>query len=549
MLGCFGAVLGIGAALALAWVINQLGLTWMPPGRIEPVPLAVRVAGEHGNDARQRGRARGRRGPVCHSSRGARVAHEHRGRVAPCLASTLPDQTGLRPVGLPPSSLWLGFAALAHAAPDAQAILAASDAVRNPSRPFAVTVTLLEYRNSKQTDGNTLTVYSKADNASGQYRSLIRFVAPQRDANKLMLKNGNDLWFYDPSSQASIRLSPQQRLLGQASNGDVVTVNLAKDYKAELLGEEDTGRRRARDAPRLQAGPGRRVARRHLPPRGDVGRHHLVAPDQGALLRRERAPAEDRLLPQVPAATGPRAADRGRHHRRARPGLGDRAALQRLRLARGARRLAAARLPAALQTGVSMRPTTPSPALVAWRFGHAACRRLAAADCAGVRRPDDLDALVAGRQGARADSAQPARPWRLFIEGAVGQGELRDTGSRLRHRSAARSTFASTPAWRRGCAPCSPIGSTWRHSDGVPPGENVNTLREAYLSWARTRRPDLRPRPRQRAQRRGDGLQPDRLVQGERVALDRLARPGRAAREPPGHGGAAGAAAVERRRR
>jgi len=47
VLGCFGAVLGIGAALGLAWVINQLGLTWTPPGRIEPVPLAVRLAGEH----------------------------------------------------------------------------------------------------------------------------------------------------------------------------------------------------------------------------------------------------------------------------------------------------------------------------------------------------------------------------------------------------------------------------------------------------------------------------------------------------------------------
>jgi hypothetical protein len=128
---------------------------------------------------------------------------------------------------------------LARAAPDPQAILAASDAVRNPSKPFAVTVTLIEYRSAKQTDANTLAVYSKADANSGQYRSLIRFVAPQRDANKLMLKSGNDLWFFDPASQASIRLSPQQRLLGQASNGDVVTVNLAKDYKAELEGDED----------------------------------------------------------------------------------------------------------------------------------------------------------------------------------------------------------------------------------------------------------------------------------------------------------------------
>jgi outer membrane lipoprotein-sorting protein len=127
---------------------------------------------------------------------------------------------------------------VAGAAPSAQAILAASDAIRNPGKPFALTVVLVEYRNAKQVDTNTLTVYSKADANSGQFRSLIRFVAPARDANKLMLKNGNDLWFYDPSSKASIRLSPQQRLLGQAANGDVVTVNLAKDYKARLAGEE-----------------------------------------------------------------------------------------------------------------------------------------------------------------------------------------------------------------------------------------------------------------------------------------------------------------------
>ena len=134
---------------------------------------------------------------------------------------------------------WLLAASAACAAPDAQAILAASDAVRNPSRPFGVVVTLVEYHNRVQTEANTLEVLSKADKAGGQYRTLVRFVDPPRDANKLLLKNGNDLWFYDPSSKASIRLSPQQRLLGQAANGDVVTVDLAKDYKAEWLGEEE----------------------------------------------------------------------------------------------------------------------------------------------------------------------------------------------------------------------------------------------------------------------------------------------------------------------
>jgi outer membrane lipoprotein-sorting protein len=134
---------------------------------------------------------------------------------------------------------------LATAAPaalaggDAQALLAASDAIRNPGQPFGLTVTLVEYRNNRQTDSNTLAVVSKAEPGSGRFRTLVRFLEPARDTNKLMLKNGNDLWFYDPASSASIRLSPQQRLLGQAANGDVVTVNFARDYEASLEGEED----------------------------------------------------------------------------------------------------------------------------------------------------------------------------------------------------------------------------------------------------------------------------------------------------------------------
>lgn len=145
------------------------------------------------------------------------------------------------------------FSTLAYATPSAQEILAASDAVRNPGQPFGLTTTLIEYRNGKQTDGSTLAVYSKADKSNGQFRNLIRFVAPVRDANKLMLKSGNDLWFYDPSNKASIRISPQQRLLGQAANGDIVTVNLAKDYRATLAIEEDTqdGERQTRHCYKL----------------------------------------------------------------------------------------------------------------------------------------------------------------------------------------------------------------------------------------------------------------------------------------------------------
>ncbi len=145
-----------------------------------------------------------------------------------------------------------GLAALA--APDPQAVLAASDAIRNPSQPFRVTVTLTEFEKGAQVNTTTMVSYARILEGSGQFASLLRFVQPVRDAGKVMLKNGNDLWFFDPGTKASVRISPQQRLLGQASNGDVVTVNFARDYRAALAAEEtiQDGERHSRRALKLQ---------------------------------------------------------------------------------------------------------------------------------------------------------------------------------------------------------------------------------------------------------------------------------------------------------
>ena len=46
LLGLTGSVLGIAVALVLAFLINHGGITWTPPGRVDAVPLAVRVWGE-----------------------------------------------------------------------------------------------------------------------------------------------------------------------------------------------------------------------------------------------------------------------------------------------------------------------------------------------------------------------------------------------------------------------------------------------------------------------------------------------------------------------
>lgn len=103
---------------------------------------------------------------------------------------------------------------------------------------------------------------------------------------------------------------------------------------------------------------------------------------------------------------------------------------------------------------------------------------------AATDAPDDLDALQLADE-APDEGPQAARPWRLFLEGAAGGGRLRGTDSRF-------SLYRGSIDFRyddhlvRGLRVVFSDRLDGVDSDGVPPGDNVNTLREAYLSWARS---------------------------------------------------------------
>ncbi len=142
------------------------------------------------------------------------------------------------------STVMLGFAALALLAANVSAqekpedIIAAADRVRNPDQPFRLTNTFVEYVKGQPRNRVVLVVYAREDKTTRQFGNLVRYVDPPRDTGKMVLLNGPNLWFYDPASKASVRLSPQQRLIGQASIADVLTVNLARDYASKVVGEE-----------------------------------------------------------------------------------------------------------------------------------------------------------------------------------------------------------------------------------------------------------------------------------------------------------------------
>jgi len=124
------------------------------------------------------------------------------------------------------------------APPQARDIVEAADRARNPQQSFRTTLTLVTYENGHARDRVVLGVHTRIDGTSRQFKNQVRYIDPPRDAGKLVLLDASKMWFYDPASKTSIRISAAQRLVGQASNGDVLTVNLAHDYTATLVGEE-----------------------------------------------------------------------------------------------------------------------------------------------------------------------------------------------------------------------------------------------------------------------------------------------------------------------
>lgn len=122
-------------------------------------------------------------------------------------------------------------APLAHAA-DVATMLKNADAFRG--------------RGSQQID--TLIEVSNADGSPDKERRYTVLTTPDRRSLVLMqsaaekgqkvLMLGDDFWLLMPSSQRPMRITPTQRLLGNASTGDIATQSWSEDYDGELVGEE-----------------------------------------------------------------------------------------------------------------------------------------------------------------------------------------------------------------------------------------------------------------------------------------------------------------------
>ncbi len=62
--------------------------------------------------------------------------------------------------------------------------------------------------------------------------------APARQKGETILFNDRVLWFVKPGLKKPVSISPRQRLAGQTANGDIASTQYARDYEAQIAGEE-----------------------------------------------------------------------------------------------------------------------------------------------------------------------------------------------------------------------------------------------------------------------------------------------------------------------
>lgn len=56
-------------------------------------------------------------------------------------------------------------------------------------------------------------------------------MSPPRQKGELALFNDRTLWFFKPGLKKPISISPRQKLMGQAANGDIASTQYARDYE------------------------------------------------------------------------------------------------------------------------------------------------------------------------------------------------------------------------------------------------------------------------------------------------------------------------------
>lgn len=118
--------------------------------------------------------------------------------------------------------------------------LDANRGVQNKS--FSMSMEVVQVKNKVRGSKTKLISYVDTQSISNSWNTLVKFLAPTKRKGQLILLEKNRMWFYKPGTKRAIRISPTQRLLGEASNADVVGMNYREYYSVDSMTTEKIGK-------------------------------------------------------------------------------------------------------------------------------------------------------------------------------------------------------------------------------------------------------------------------------------------------------------------
>ncbi|MBS0447510.1 MAG: outer membrane lipoprotein-sorting protein [Proteobacteria bacterium] len=134
------------------------------------------------------------------------------------------------------AALLLGLVAAAAHADDVGPLLKTADKYRMSSDDMQVETLITVFNTDGSPDKERrYTVY-----AQQKHRSLVLMQSPAEKGQKVLML-GDDFWLLMPGSQRPLRITPMQKLLGDASTGDIATLSWADDYTGTVAGKESCG--------------------------------------------------------------------------------------------------------------------------------------------------------------------------------------------------------------------------------------------------------------------------------------------------------------------
>ncbi len=124
-------------------------------------------------------------------------------------------------------------AATAADEPDPKTIIETSDRIRFPGDGFQVDVNISSIAPDKESETRKYRILSK-----GNENTVVITTEPASEKGQILLMKNHDLWVFLPSISQPVRLSLNQRLTGEVSNGDLARANFSGDYTPKLLRDE-----------------------------------------------------------------------------------------------------------------------------------------------------------------------------------------------------------------------------------------------------------------------------------------------------------------------